>query len=48
VKRRKGNRENIPAIKDSNGTIITDSTEKANISTPIMRPFLVAIETSLI
>jgi hypothetical protein len=31
VKRRKGKRENIPAIKDSNGTIITDSTEKANI-----------------
>jgi hypothetical protein len=31
VKRRKGNRENITAIKDSNGTIITDSTEKANI-----------------
>jgi hypothetical protein len=31
VKRRKGNRENITAIKDSNGTIITDSTENANI-----------------
>jgi hypothetical protein len=31
VKRRKGNRENITAIKDSNRTIITDSTEKANI-----------------
>ena len=31
VKRRKGNRENIPAIKDRNRTIITDSTEKANI-----------------
>jgi hypothetical protein len=31
VKRRKGNRENIPAIKDSNGTIITDPTKKANI-----------------
>ena len=30
VKRRKGNRENIPAIKDSNGRIITDSIEKAN------------------
>jgi hypothetical protein len=30
VKRRKGNRENIPAIKDSNGLIITDPTEKAN------------------
>jgi len=24
VKRRKGNRENIPAIKDCNGRIITD------------------------
>jgi len=31
VKRRKGNREIIRAIKDHNGTIITDSTEKANI-----------------
>jgi len=31
VKRQKGNREIIPAIKDHNGTIITDSTEKANI-----------------
>jgi hypothetical protein len=31
VKRRKGNRETIPAIKDHNGTIITDYTEKANI-----------------
>lgn len=30
VKRRKGNRENIPAIKDSNGRIITDATVKAN------------------
>jgi hypothetical protein len=30
VKRRKGNRENIPAIKDCNGRIITGSTEKAN------------------
>jgi hypothetical protein len=30
VKRRKGNKENIPAIKDCNGRIITDSTEKAN------------------
>jgi hypothetical protein len=29
VKRRKGNRKNIPAIKDCNGRIITDSTEKA-------------------
>ena len=31
VKRRKGNREIIPAIKDNNGTIITETTEKANI-----------------
>jgi len=31
VKRRKGNREIIPAIKDHNGTIITETTEKANI-----------------
>ena len=30
VKRRKENRENIPAIKDFNGRIITDSREKAN------------------
>jgi len=31
VKRRKGNGEIIPAIKDHNGTIITDTTEKADI-----------------
>jgi hypothetical protein len=30
VKRCKGNRENIPAIKDCNGHLITDTTEKAN------------------
>jgi hypothetical protein len=30
VKRRKENRENIPAIKDSYGRIITDSIHKAN------------------
>ena len=30
VKHRKGNRENIPAIKDHNGTLITDPLEKAN------------------
>jgi len=29
VKRRKGNRENIPTIKDCNGRIITDSIEMA-------------------
>jgi hypothetical protein len=31
VKRCKGNRENIPVIKDINGRLITDSIEKANI-----------------
>ena len=31
VKRRKGNKESIPSIKHHNGTIITDTTEKANI-----------------
>ena len=31
VKRWKGNREIIPAIKDHNGTIITDNCEKADI-----------------
>ena len=30
VKRRKGNGENISAIKDSNGRIIRDAIEKAN------------------
>jgi len=30
VKRRKGNRENIPAIKNHNDTLITDPIEKAN------------------
>ena len=30
LKRRKGNRENIPAIKDSYERIITDSIDKAN------------------
>ena len=30
VKRRKGNKENIPAIKDCTGRIITDAIEKAN------------------
>jgi len=29
--KRKENREIIPAIKDHNGTIVTDTTEKANI-----------------
>ena len=32
VKRRKGNRENIPVIKDSNGRNIIDATVKANTS----------------
>jgi hypothetical protein len=31
VKRRKGSWEIIPAIKDHNGTIITDANERANI-----------------
>jgi hypothetical protein len=31
VKRRKGNRENIPAINDGGGRIITDPAEKANL-----------------
>jgi hypothetical protein len=30
VKKRKGNRENIPAIKDSNSRNITDSIDKAD------------------
>jgi len=30
VKRRKGNRESIPAIKDHNGKLVTDPIEKAN------------------
>ena len=30
VKRRKGNKDNIPASKDSNGRIITDAIENAN------------------
>ena len=29
VKKRKGNKENIPSIKDRNGRIITDAIEKA-------------------
>jgi hypothetical protein len=31
VKIRKGNRENIPAMKDVSGRLVTDSLEKANI-----------------
>jgi len=31
VKRRKGNKESVPAIKDHDGMIITDTTEKCNI-----------------
>jgi hypothetical protein len=30
IKRRKGNRENIPAIKGYNNSLITDPIEKAN------------------
>jgi len=39
VKMRKGNKENIPAIKDCNGRIITDAIEKANSLTPIIRQY---------
>jgi hypothetical protein len=31
VTRRKGNTEIIPAVKDHNGTVITDSTENDNV-----------------
>jgi len=31
VKRRKGNKENIPAIKDHNGKLITDPLEKGQL-----------------
>jgi hypothetical protein len=31
VKRCKGSRQNIPSIKDSNGSILTDATKKANM-----------------
>jgi len=31
VKRRKGNRDNIPAIEDVDGRIVTDPIEKANL-----------------
>jgi len=46
VKRQKGNREIIPAIKDHNGTIIVDTTEKANVLIRIMHPSFAAIVTS--
>ena len=42
VKRRKGNKENIPAIKDCNGRIITDAIDKANSLTPIIRQYSAA------
>jgi hypothetical protein len=45
VKRRKGNRKNIPAIKDGNGRLIPDSIEKANsISIKIITKKLAAID----
>jgi hypothetical protein len=40
VKRWKENREIIPAIKDHNGMIITDTTEKANILNSYYAPVL--------
>ena len=42
VKRRKGSREIIPSIKDSNGRIITDTTEKQMHSTLIIPQFSAA------
>jgi hypothetical protein len=36
VKRRKGNKEKIPAIKDVNGRLVTDSIEKANFPQHIL------------
>jgi hypothetical protein len=38
AKRRKGNRENIPAIRDHNGKLITDPIEKANSLNPYYAP----------
>jgi hypothetical protein len=40
LRRRKENREIIPAIKDHNGTIITDTTEKASILNSYYAPVL--------
>jgi hypothetical protein len=45
VKRRKGNRVSIPAIKDRNGTIIMNRTEKLTSYIPIMHPSFAAIIT---
>jgi hypothetical protein len=40
VKRHKGNRENIPVIKDNNGKPLTDPKEKANsLNTYYASPF---------
>jgi len=39
VKRRKGNRENIPAIKDCNGRFITDAIQKPIRLTSIIRQY---------
>jgi hypothetical protein len=36
VKRRKGNRENTPALKDCNGRLISNPIEKANFLIPTM------------
>ena len=45
VKRRKGNWEIIPAIKGNNGTIITNTTEKAKILYSYYASVFVAIVT---
>ena len=42
VKRRKGNKEKITAIKDCNGRIITDAIEKSVHLTPIIRQYSAA------
>ena len=44
-KKVKGNRENIPSIKDYNGRIITDSIDKPIILIPIIRQSLAARAT---
>ena len=48
VNRRKGNRQNIPAMKDCNGGLITDPVDKANNLTTIMLLFSAASGTSRI
>jgi len=48
VKRRKGNRENIPAINDCNRRIITDAIERPIRLTPIIRLYSAARATFFI